>query len=80
MNYEKIQLSVDLSHIVFSTYCFFMIILCIILLHNEKAHATQAETGTITNTKLETDKFPEVLVVPMKTNVSIDSNTDVRVL
>ena len=55
-----------------------MIISRITLLHNDKVHASPAEIGTTTKTKLVIDKFTKAVVEPLLTTVSTDSIIDVR--
>ena len=57
-----------------------MIILCITLLSNDKARAIPAEIGTTINPTPVTDKVTDVVIPPIKTTVSTDSNNELSVL
>ena len=57
-----------------------MIILSIILLLNDKAHAIPAEIGTTIKTTPVTDNVTCVVVEPIKTTVLTDSIIEVSVL
>ena len=57
-----------------------MIILCITLLPNDRAHAIPAEIGTTTKPTRVTDNITDVVVEPITTTVWTDSNIEVSVL
>ena len=57
-----------------------MIILCISLLPNDRAHAIPAEIGTIIKPSPVTDKVTGVVVEPVLTTVWTYSNIEVSVL
>ena len=57
-----------------------MINLCNILLANDRAHATPAEIGTTINPTPVTDKVTDVVVDPIITIASTDSNIVFKVL
>ena len=53
---------------------------CITLLPNEKVQAILAEIGTTINPTPVTDNVTDVVIAPITTIVSIDSNSVFRVL
>ena len=57
-----------------------MIILCITLLPNDRAHANPAEIDTTIKPTLVTDNVTGVVVEPLNTTVWTDSNIEVSVL
>ena len=57
-----------------------MIILCITLKNNDRAQAIAAEIGTNIKPTPVTDNATDVVVAPMKTTLSTDSNIEVSVL
>ena len=57
-----------------------MIIFCITLFPNDRAHATPAEFGSTIEPLPVTDKTTDVVFAPNLTTVSTDSNIEVRVL
>ena len=57
-----------------------MMILCKTLLHNDRVQATPAKIGTINNPTTVTDNVTDVVVAPIFTIVSTDSNIVFEVL
>ena len=79
MVHQKIYLFVNLFFdIVFCIYYIYSILSnVLLLLPNDRAQESPAESGTRNNPTLVTDNVKDVAVAPVITTVSTDSNIDV---